>query len=341
MGSKGAPKPDPRIGEAALKSAETGESYLAFMKDQAAITNRWAEEDRADDREIYRPLRLDFVEEAKGYDTPERRAAAAARAGAGVTQEYGAAQDAMRRQMEARGVDPNSGRWQSVASRAETDEALARTGAGNMERRRIESEGRALRADAVNMGSGFAVNPGTSMGLSNQSVSSGFRGAMQGHRQMGNLLNTQYQQRMQTWQAKNAMMGGLFGALGKGIGAIAGGGAFLSDEDAKTDKRPAPRNLDAIRQMPVEKWRYKDGMGDGGEVDHVGTYAQDFQKATGAGDGRSINMMDAVGVTMGAVKELDGKVERMADALDQIAGRKASAPPAARRRGISMGRSAA
>ena len=43
----------------------------------------------------------------------------------------------------------------------------------------------------------------------------------------------------------------------------------------------------------------KTSKGAGGE--HIGTYAQDFQNATGLGDGKSINVIDALGVTMGAV----------------------------------------
>ena len=64
--------------------------------------------------------------------------------------------------------------------------------------------------------------------------------------------------------------------------------------------------------MPVEKWRYKPGRGDGGE--HVGPYAQDFAAATGQGDGKSIDMISAIGVTMGAIRDLDKKVDKMARA---------------------------
>ena len=64
--------------------------------------------------------------------------------------------------------------------------------------------------------------------------------------------------------------------------------------------------------MPVDKWRYKPGRGDGGE--HVGPYAQDFAAATGQGDGKSIDMISAIGVTMGAIRDLDKKVDKMARA---------------------------
>jgi hypothetical protein len=82
-----------------------------------------------------------------------------------------------------------------------------------------------------------------------------------------------------------------------------------SDENAKEDKREVKGVLDALKKMPIEAWKYKDGEGDGGE--HIGTYAQDFKKQTGLGDGKNINVIDALGVTMGAVKELAEKVENL------------------------------
>lgn len=42
MGGSSAPRPDPNIGIAALKSAELGEKMLGWMKDQSDVTNQWA-----------------------------------------------------------------------------------------------------------------------------------------------------------------------------------------------------------------------------------------------------------------------------------------------------------
>ena len=67
--------------------------------------------------------------------------------------------------------------------------------------------------------------------------------------------------------------------------------------------------LDAVNSMPVEEWTYKDGVADGGR--HIGPYAEDFQRATGKGDGRSINIIDSLGVTMKAVQDLSKKVDRL------------------------------
>lgn len=310
MGKKGgAPKADPRIGEAAMLSAQTGRDYLAQMRERAEITDAWAEEDRARYKGVFEPLQDQFIEEAQGYDTPGRRSAVSSQAQQDVRQQAEAAQQQVQRHQSAMGVRPDSGRGRSFVTQGALQTGLAAAGAGNIARRQVEGTGRQLRASVVNMGSGLAVNPGTSMGMSSGAISNGFQGAMRGFQQQGNMLNTQYQQRMQSYQAKQANRAGLFGALGTVAGMVSPVG-FLSDEEAKTDKRPTERSmLDAMRDMPVEQWRYKEGQGDGGE--HIGPYAQDFQKATGVGDGRSISVIDAIGATMGALKELDAKVDEM------------------------------
>ena len=59
-----------------------------------------------------------------------------------------------------------------------------------------------------------------------------------------------------------------------------------------------------------QHWRYR-----GDAAPHIGPYAEDFAAAF-AGDGRSIDLMDAVGATMSAVKGLAARVEALAGRLD-------------------------
>ena len=207
-------------------SAKLGQDYLAFMRDQAAITNNWAERDRARYQETFVPLEQAMIAEAQGYDNPARRTEAATQVIADVRQQSAIARAGSERRMAAMGVSPESGRFAGEDRRAQTSEALAAAGAGNMARRQVEETGRALRMNAVNLGRGFAVNPATSMGLSNGAMSSGFSGAMQGQAQMGSLLNTQYQQQMQGWQARQSALGGIGQALGSAFGATNGFGLF-------------------------------------------------------------------------------------------------------------------
>lgn len=309
MGGGGsAPEPDKNIGRAALKSARTGEAMLAWMQDQAAITNEWAADDRAREVEVFRPLQDAFIQEAATWDSAARKNEAAQQAVADVRQQTANAEAGRVRQAMAMGINPNSSRFMAAGRSAALDAGLASAGAQNMARRRVEQEAEGKRANAINMGAGLAVNPGTSMSLSNGAIQAGGSAAMTGYGQQGSLLNTQYNQQLQSWQANQNSMSSMMG----GLGTVAG--IMLSDQNAKTDKKPLPEGaaLGAIRKMPVEKWRYKPGRGDGGE--HVGPYAQDFAAATGQGDGKGIDMISAIGVTMGAIRDLDKKVDKMARA---------------------------
>ena len=294
------PKPDPMMGEAAKMSAETGRQMLDWMKGQATVTNAWAAEDRAREVGTFRPLQDKFISEAQTWDSPERTAARVAEAQGDVAIAGRAAAGQRSRAAMAMGVNPASGRFRSAEAKAGTDLALASAGAGNLARRTVAAEGDARRAQAINLGMGLAVNPGTSMGISNSAGGAGFSGAMSGYGQQASILNTDYQNRMQSWQAQQGMMSGLF----SGLGAIVG----LSDKNAKKNKREVSA-LDAAKKMPVSKWDYKEGMGDEGT--HIGPMAQDFQKATGVGDGKVIDLMTQMGVTLGAVQELAEKVDRL------------------------------
>lgn len=310
MGGGSSPRPDPNIGIAALKSAEVGEQLLGWMQDQAEITNGWAEEDRSRWSDTFKPLQDEYIADAKRWDTPGRRRQAARGAMADVRLQGRVAKGTRVRQAMAMGVNPASGRFRSAEAKAGLDQSLAAIGAGNLARDKIEAQGEAKMANAINLGSGLAVNPATSMGLSNGALTSGAGGAMQGYGQQGQLLNTDFNNRMQAYQADQAGTAGIMGAAGTVMGMLPWG-AMLSSKDAKTDKAPIKdgTSLGAVREMPVEEWTYKPGMGDGGR--HVGPYAEDFHAATGKGDGKSIPLQDAIGLTLGAIRDLDKKVSKM------------------------------
>lgn len=304
-----APEPDPNIGRAALASAQTGEDMLSWMQDQAQITNAWAAEDRARYQNVFQPLQDQMIDEAQTWDSGARQSQRANEARADVGVAAAQAQAQRERQAMARGVDPRSGAFQSATAKAGMDTALAKAGAGNIARRQVEQEGYARRANAVNIGQGLGVNPATSMGLSNGAIATGGNAAMAGYGQQGNLLNTQYQQQIKAWQENQGVIGSIGGALGK----IAG--AFMSSKKVKHDKRPVRGVLEAVENMPVEEWTYNQGAGDEGT--HIGPYAEDFARETGMGDGKSIGVIDAIGVTMGAVKELSSKVDRLSEKMRQ------------------------
>lgn len=318
------PAPDPRMGIAAEMSAQTGRDMLAWMKDQAKVTNQWAADDRARYQTTFQPIEDAYIADATKAADPANiglnAANRAAQAEADVRQTFGAQRGQQTRQLTAMGVNPASGRFASTAGAVGQTEALAVAGAGNLARRQSiaedEAKAEAMRTNVLNMGKGLAVNPATSMGLSNSAGGAGFQGAISGYGQQANILNTDYQNRLSAWQTKQNGIAGLAGGLGSILGALpagtfasAGPLAFLSSKDMKTNKQPLDTALGAVRKMPVEKWDYKPGHGDGGT--HIGPYAEDFHAATGIGDGKTIDAISLAGITLGAVRDLDRKVAKL------------------------------
>tara|TARA_R110000764_G_scaffold239995_1_gene341383 strand:- start:24064 stop:25110 length:1047 start_codon:yes stop_codon:yes gene_type:complete len=305
MGKSKAPSVDPNVGIAALRTAELGEDYLTWAKEQSKVSEAWALEDRERYKNTFEPLQDQFIEEAQNFDTPEARAAAAREAVSDVRQQTAMAQEASGRNLARMGVDPRSGRAADAGRQLTLQSGLSAAGAANTARRSVEAQGRQLRAAAVDLGSGMAVNPATSLGMSNNTTASGFSAAMNGNQSKGNMLLGQHQAQMQQWQANQNSSGSLFGALGNIAGM-----ALFSSKELKENKRQVKRSLlKAVRKTPVEDWTYKKGVADEGS--HTGPYAEDFQKNTGHGDGKSIPVVDMVGTMWGALQELDKNVTQL------------------------------
>jgi hypothetical protein len=122
--------------------------------------------------------------------------------------------------------------------------------------------------------------------------------------------------------------GGLFGGIGGGIGrsfgsslfgasaggggsaasAAAAGGILGSSREIKNfvSELDASEVLELVQGLDVEAWNYKE---DQAHETHIGPYAEDFQLATGLGDGKTIDTRDLVGILMLAVQALATKQE--------------------------------
>ena len=68
--------------------------------------------------------------------------------------------------------------------------------------------------------------------------------------------------------------------------------------------------LHALLSIPVEMWKYRLSEY-GPAVDHIGPYAEDFAKAFGIGDGKTINYMDFLGVLAASVQALTKRVREL------------------------------
>ena len=125
----------------------------------------------------------------------------------------------------------------------------------------------------------------------------------------GNIWNS-YNAQMDQYNARQQRNNSMW----SGIGSIAGsvGAALISDRNKKQNIRPADSILDRVENIPISSWQYKPGAvpGDNG-ARHVGPMAQDFKGFFGLGDGKSIPVVDAVGVNLAATQQLARKVKRM------------------------------
>ncbi len=359
-GSSSVPAPDPQIGAAALKQAETGEAWLSFAKDAFAIsqdrqkelddlTNKvtqqqlglatdqanWAREDRNRYNSVYKPIEDDFIKEATNYATQERQSEAAAEARADVQTAAANNRAATERANASMGVTPGSGRFAGVQAASDLGTTLAEAGAANTSRQAVRDKGLALKADVVNLGKGLPAQAaagaggsvaasgtalGGAQGTNSQALAAstimnaGYGGAMQGYAGQASTLNQSYGLQLDAWKTQQQMKAQSAGGIGSFLGGVAGL-IYKSDENAKENKAPIDDGaaLEAVRDMPVEAWDYKEGVADEGR--HVGTYAQDFAKQTGLGDGKNIAAQDAIGITMKAVQDLDKKLDATIEAI--------------------------
>lgn len=358
--SNSAPAPDPQIGAAALKQAETGEKWLEFATDAFAVSQvrqkeldalttkvteqqlglatdqaGWAKKDRERYESVYKPIEDDFIKEATNYATDARQSEAAAEARADVQSASAVNRAATERANASMGVTPGSGRFTGVQAAGDLGVTLAEAGAANTARQGVRDKGLALKADVANLGRGLpaqaAAGAGGSVAASGTALSgnqatngqslaagtimnSGFSGAMQGYAGQASTLNQQYGLQLDAWKTQQQMNAQSAGGIGSFLGGVTGL-LMKSDENAKENKAPIEDGeaLEALKSMPVESWDYKKGVADEGS--HIGTYAQDFQRETGLGDGENIAVQDAIGITMKAVQDLDGKLNSVVEAI--------------------------
>ena len=107
------------------------------------------------------------------------------------------------------------------------------------------------------------------------------------------------------------------GSILSGVGAI---GGLFSSRELKRDPEGMglsnPRSIDheetltEVEKLPVERWRYKEGLGLG-DRDHLGPYAQDVKESFGVGDGETISVIDAIGIGLSATKGLAERVHKI------------------------------
>jgi len=146
---------------ATSQAQQISQAQLDQMRQQTQI----AAQAQEDYQQTFRPVEQQLAAEAMSYDTPERRAAAAAEATASVEQQLAAQRGATMREMERSGVDPSSGKTAALAASMDLNAAKLKAGAGTAASRNVETVGRAMRADVANLGRGIASSQATNAAL--------------------------------------------------------------------------------------------------------------------------------------------------------------------------------
>lgn len=288
----------------------------------------------------FKPIEQKMVSDAVSYDTPAMREQKAGEAGSSVARAYAQQRQAQQLQESGMGVNPNSGRWAEMDRLSGISQAADTAGAENKARTDTQNMGWARMQDVSNFGRNMpstastayatSLNAGNSaVGNNNatvNSVNSGMGVAQGWYNSANNSFGTANSGYANANKANMANYDANYQQFGDLMNFASGAGhayAISSSKKLKTNKRKIDGAglLKKVQDTPVEKWRYKQGAGDGGE--HIGPYAEDMQKNFGVGDGKTINPIDHAGITMAAVAALSKKVDRLAAGLKKQHGRRA------------------
>ncbi|MBA3622937.1 MAG: hypothetical protein H0W48_00405 [Methylibium sp.] len=216
------------------RANEVGEVQLDTMRQQNTQAAELAEFDKT----TFRPIQQRLATEAMNYDTPERRAAEAARAGADVQMASDQQMGVASRNLSRSGVNP--GAMQSVALQQQgaLETAKMRAGAENQARQGVEAMGYARMSDAANGGQGIAAQQqaatSTALGAGQAAVGSsqaGLGASMSGigagnsaygtSASMMGQAGSLYGQNAQAANQKSASNAQTWGAVGSVVGMAA------------------------------------------------------------------------------------------------------------------------
>lgn len=261
-----------------------------------------ARKDRERYEQVYQPLENNLVQEFQSYDTDERRDLERGRAITDVNTQFDAARRNALQRLESYGVDPSQTRSAALDLGTRVQQAAAQAGAASNATRNVENTGRALRAEAINIGKGMPSQVAASYGQTLQagnsavgnanqttSTSSGaLQGAnsylntsIQGNSAAANTLSQGYSNQMAQFNANQQATTGMLSA----VGGIAG--MFMAD-GGKAEKRKAIQLNEDTGEL---QYKSQPGVIDYGEGDGSGI---DDQVPISASTGEYIIPADVV-----------------------------------------------
>jgi hypothetical protein len=368
------------VNAAAVQNAQIGADQLAFAKEQAKTaearqaafdpkfqqiidaslaSQKTADQRSADQWQQYLniglPAEQRLAQTAANYDTPERRAEAAAAAGAAVEQQGNAQREAQTRALGRAGISLGSGRALTLDNASRLQQTKATVGAQQAARDKVEATGMSLTDNVAKLGRGISSTGlqaaqlalgagGTAGGTLGQQQSTygaslaptfqAYGGAASANSSAGNLFGNQAQLQ------SGASAGGMQSLMG--LGQLAGQAYMMfSSKKLKTgkkgslslddavlsgmrDQEPADdadgAALEGLRSLPeVQSWRYKRGLGD--ERTHIGEYAEDSQARFGDGvapEGKALNVEAVFRRNSQALRALTSQVDRLTQVVEQL-----------------------
>jgi len=272
---------------------------------------------------VFQPIENRMADEAMTYDSPAEVARREGLAAATVGRQFDASTAEMGRQMGRMGVAPTSSLGLQAMTEQGNAKALATAGAVNKERSDTKLLGMSMRQEAARFGrnqtgTGLAASAaalqggnsaqGAMAGQTNQAAAAGQSAqglmgtAVGANNSSGSLALNQWQSQVNAANSANAGIGSLLGT-----GLMAGAMYAKSSETLKEDGRPVDdaEALQGLMKVPVEDWKYKDGVEDSGR--HTGPYAEDMNEQFGdevAPGGLGLDMVSVSGKHHAAIRAL-------------------------------------
>lgn len=202
-----------------------------------------AQTDRARYEQTFQPIEDNLIKEFNDYGSPERMDTERGRAIADVSSAFESQRRNAAARLESYGIDPSQTRSQALDIGMRTAQAAAQASAADAATQRVENTGRALRADAINIGRGMPSQAAQSYGqsiaagqaglgganatsansanLANSSL--GFSGqALQGYNQGANIRTQGYQNQMAGIEMQNANAAAGWNTAASLVGGVAG-----------------------------------------------------------------------------------------------------------------------
>lgn len=251
----------PVLMELAQTQTDVSKANLARMEDYIQY-----------EKDTFRPLEEELVTKAKEYDTKQKREELAAQAGADVTQAMEQQRGIMRRQMQAQGLRPDSGRMAQLNTQMALGEALGQATAKNKARQQAEMLGYAKLQDAAALGrnlpaatssastvaiqgaqgaQGSTMAPANYMGGAYGQAGTMYGQAQAGYGIGGNIYGQEFNARMAGYNAQQEAESGFW----RGVGQIGGAIITSSDPSMKTDIQKV--GVDRDTGLNIYAYRYK------------------------------------------------------------------------------------